>query len=314
MNCLCCGKPLKETNIGNWHSSCIKKFFSTSKLPEIDVTEEFIRELANESVNKGLTVTGVQKKLSLHLTKESSPRLTLVNYPTGYIFKPQLPEYTALPQAEYLVMQMAQAVKINTVPFALIECGTGPAYITKRIDRQFKRNDIIKFAMEDFCQLGERLTEDKYNSSYEQCAKIIRQFSFRSGIDLAEFFLRLVFCFAVGNSDMHLKNFSLIESFPESGKYVLSPAYDLLPVNVIMPSDKDETALTLCGKRSNIDRKDFLRFAEEISIESKAAENIIDSVVSKEGKFVAMVSDSYLPEEMKDKMISLINHRIMRLK
>lgn len=66
---------------------------------------------------------------------------------------------------------------------------------------------------------------------------------------MAEFFVRIVFCFIVGNSDMHLKNFSLIETAEASGKYVLSPAYDLLPVNANMPSDKEQFALAMNGKR-----------------------------------------------------------------
>ena len=36
----------------------------------------------------------VQKKLSLHLTADGGkPRLTLVNYPTGFILKPQTEQY-----------------------------------------------------------------------------------------------------------------------------------------------------------------------------------------------------------------------------
>lgn len=49
------------------------------------------------------------------------------------------------------------------------------------------------------------LTEDKYRGSYERCAKIINRYSSRIGIDITEFYVRLVVCFIVGNSDMHLK-------------------------------------------------------------------------------------------------------------
>ncbi len=314
MNCLCCGKPLKETDFNRWHTTCIKKFFGISELPTIDIDEKTIKRLADESTSNGFTVPGVQKKLSLHLTKGSNSRLTLVNYPTGYILKPQTPEFSALPESEFLIMQMAKLVKISTVPFAMVECGTGLAYITKRVDREIKRNHIVKYAMEDFCQLGDRLTEDKYNSSYEQCAKIIKQYSNRSGLDLSEFFLRLVFCFAVGNSDMHLKNFSLMETTPESGSYILSPAYDLIPVNIIMPADKEETALTLCGKRSNFDKKDFLRFAESLGMEEKVAERLIGSVISAKDKMIEMTKESYLPEEMKLSLIELITLRMEKLK
>lgn len=52
-----------------------------------------------------------------------------------------------------------------------------------------------------------------------------------------------------GNSDIHLKNFSLIETEAGSGDYVLSPAYDLLPVNVIMPEDTEQLAIPMNGKR-----------------------------------------------------------------
>ena len=57
-----------------------------------------------------------------------------------------------------------------------------------------------------------------------------------------------------------------------SNEYVLSAAYDLLPVNAIMPEDEEEFALTLFKKKRKIKRKEFLLFAEEIGIEQKSAE------------------------------------------
>lgn len=154
-------------------------------------------------------------------------------------------------------MTMADMAGISTVPHALIKGKTGPAYITKRVDRNISDNKIEMLAMEDFCQLDLRLTKDKYRSSYERCAKIIKQYSSRVGIDMAEFFVRIVFCFIVGIPDMHLKNFSLIETAEASGKYVLSPAYDLLPVNANMPSDQEQFALAMNGKKMNIRKGDF---------------------------------------------------------
>ena len=115
-------------------------FFGTAELPVIAIDEVAFEALATESTNKGYTVPGVQKKLSLHLFSEgNTPRLTLVNYPTGYILKPQVPEFEALPQAEQLVMCMADAAGIVTVPHALIMGKDGPAYITKRVDRIFTK-------------------------------------------------------------------------------------------------------------------------------------------------------------------------------
>lgn len=241
MNCLCCGKPIQEENAQKgWHKSCIKKFFGTAEIPEIEIDEETLELLAQESTTRGYTVPGVQKKLSLHLLSEKkNPRLTLVNYPTGYILKPQVAEFEALPEAEQLVMCMAEGARISTVPHALVQSGENLAYITKRVDRIFEKNQVRMLAMEDFCQLDLRLTQDKYRGSYERCARIVDRYSSRKGLDMAELYLRIVFSFIVGNSDMHLKNFSLMETEEGSGEYILSPAYDLLPVNVIMPEDKE---------------------------------------------------------------------------
>lgn len=313
MNCLCCGKPLKTDSQNQWHKSCIKSFFGTSKFPDIDVSEEILNQLAIDSTTKGYTVPGVQKKLSLHLTTDSEPRLTLVNYPTGYILKPQTQEYSSLPETEYLVMQMAKASGIKTVPFALIKLpsqNNAFAYITKRIDRE--NGQIL--AMEDFCQLEGRLTEDKYRGSYERCGKIVSKYSVNSGLDLAEMFIRIIFSFAVGNSDMHLKNFSLIKTSQQSEEYVLSAAYDMLSTNVVIPEDTEQLALTTNGKKHNLHRKDFLILAETIGINPKSAEKIIDKIVKMIPAYIEMCKASYMPDDMKDSLEKLMTERIEALR
>ena len=318
MICLCCGKPLeKSTEQNGWHRNCIKNFFGTKELPEIEIDEQTLEHLATENTNKGYTVPGVQKKLSLHLFSDNNhPKLTLVNYPTGYILKPQTEEYETLPEAEYLVMQMAKQVGIKTVPFALIKMnGKGElAYITKRIDRVTVDGKKQMLAMEDFCQLEERLTEDKYKGSYERCAKVIQKYSSMAKFDLTELYLRLVFSFSVGNSDMHLKNFSLIEKTEGSSEYVLSAAYDLLPVNAIMPEDEEEFALTLFKKKRKIRRKDFLLFAAEIGMEQKSAEKMIAKVIKAKDNFIAMCEESYLSATVKERLVRLIENRMEALK
>ena len=315
MNCLCCGKPIIETateqeKAVGWHNRCVKRFFGTKTLPDIEVSEGVLEQLAIESTNKGLTVPGVQKKMSLHLDNSgATPRLTLVNYPTGYILKPQTREYPCLPEAEYLVMQMAEKAKIRTVPHALIRIkaqDNALAYITKRIDRR----DGKMLAMEDFCQLDGRLTEDKYKGSYERCAKIIRKYSSRAGLDITELFIRVVFSYIVGNSDMHLKNFSLIESDENSGSYILSDGYDMLPVNTVNPADTEQTALTMNGKKRNLHRNDFLKFADACQIDRAVAGKIIDRLKRYESEFIRETEQSYLNDELKESLIALMKERI----
>ena len=318
MKCLCCGKDLKENCSENerknqWHNHCVKKFFGTEKLPILEVTEEQLEQLARETVNKGLTVPGVQKKMSLHLSKKENARLTIVNYPTGYILKPQTKEYEYLPEYEDLAMRLAAIAGIQVVPHALLQIGDTFAYITKRIDRDIKDDKVDMYAMEDFCQLSNRMTYDKYRGSYEGCGRIIKKYSEYPGIDMSELFLRVIFSYVIGNSDMHLKNFSMRENEPAGRKYTLSKAYDILPVNVILPEDAEEMALTINGKKRNIRKKDFSIFAEKCGITDKTVEKMIKKMSTLKEKFFMQCENSYLPEEKKEEMKQLIEKRLQVL-
>ena len=318
MNCLCCGKIIKETDASDhgWHISCIRRFFNTKELPQIDISKEQLEILANDAVRHGLTVPGVQKKLSLHLSKEGSARLTIVDYPAGYILKPQTEDFEHLPEAEDLVMRMADIAGIATVPHALIRIpaqNNDYAYITRRVDRDIKGPNCHMYAMEDFCQLSRRMTNDKYRGSYELCSKIIKKYSSRPLLDLTELYYRILFLFITGNSDMHLKNFSLIENAPGARKYFLSPAYDMLPVNLVMPEDKEELALTLNGKNRNLRRNDFLKFAESNGIQATTAKRMINKLLSFRESYLQACRDSFLPEDMIEGMIQLMESRIERL-
>lgn len=318
MRCLYCGREIIETACDEeiqscWHKKCIKSFFGTDEMPAVDISPKQLEKLANDAVNKGLTVPGVQKKLSLHLSREGQTRLTIVDYPTGYILKPQNEEFESLPEFEHLSMRLAQLAGIKTVPNALIKAGDSYMYITRRVDRQVKDGRNMLLAMEDFCQLAGRMTRDKYKGSYEVCAKIIKQYSVKKGFDMTELFMRVLFSFITGNSDMHLKNFSLREDSPRSRNFALSEAYDMLPVNIVMPEDDEELALTLNGRKKKIKKADFAAFAQHCEITEPAAEKIISKMCSLEQKFMQECEQSQLSDANKDKIKALIKERIKRL-
>lgn len=317
MRCLCCGKEIRagasdEEKQTGWHRKCVYRFFGTKELPFIELGDEALELLAEKTVSKEYTVPGVQKKMSLHLSREKKARLTFVDYPTGYILKPQTEEYRNLPEYEQMAMRMADICGVRTVPHALMFVDGTYAYITKRVDRVIG-SEVQMFAMEDFCQLSGRLTFDKYKGSYENCGRIVKRYSALTGFDLSELFLRIVFSFVIGNSDMHLKNFSLIEDSPASRIFHLAPAYDMLPVNVILPSDKDQTALTVNGKKRNLHRNDFLKLADHFGLSKKAALSIMKNVAGKEKQFLAVCDESFLNEEQKEDVKNLIVGRVSAL-
>jgi serine/threonine-protein kinase HipA len=63
-------------------------------------------------------------------------------------------------------------------------------------------------------------------SSYDDLADAVRKHSADPIADLAALFKHAVFNGLMGNTDDHLKNFSMLRG---AGGYRLSPAYDLLP-------------------------------------------------------------------------------------
>ena len=134
------------------------------------------------------------------------------------------------------------------------------------------------------------------------------KFSQRPGLDLSELFLRVVFSYAVGNSDMHLKNFSLIETAPLSRKYVLSEAYDMLPVNIVIPNDPEELALALNGRRETSGAGTF-SFSRNAGISEAAGEKMIRKVASMRDLYLEMCDASDLPEEWKESLAELIQRR-----
>lgn len=114
----------------------------------------------------------------------------------------------------------------------------------------------------------------------------------------------------MGNSDMHLKNFSLEETEPGNRIFRLSRAYDMLPVNVIMPEDQEQLALTINGKKRNIHKKEFRILAESCGISLHVAERMIKRVCGLEEKLFKQIDMAYLSEEQKEQVKTLVQERI----
>ena len=306
--CLYCYQELEEGQ-KDYHPGCVRKFFGTSEVPLLEYCHEDLDQLAEQVIRAQTSLTGVQPKLSLNLSKhEGCSRLTIVGLWGEYIFKPQTEDYPQLPENEDLTMHLAQAAKISVVPHSLIRLADGRlGYITKRIDRT-KTGE--KIDMEDMCQLTLHPTEYKYKGSYEQIAKTIAQYSSVPKLDLTNYMQLLLFCFVTGNNDMHLKNFSL---YRPSENYQLTPAYDLLNVAIANPNDKEELALSLSGRKAKLRLEDFLSAAKTMGLEENVVLRLIAGLHKALPQWRTLIRRSFLSEEMKNKYEELIISRLSRL-
>ncbi|MEN7972665.1 MAG: HipA domain-containing protein [Verrucomicrobiota bacterium] len=301
--CHICLQPLEDAE-GLCHGSCCKQLFGSSRPPVFPYAWKELNELAENIVRKHVTVPGVQPKLSMHLERggrRQDSRLTLVGLEGGYILKPPVVEYPEMPELEHLTMRMARCFGIATAECGLIPLDDGQlAFITKRMDRDGSN----KLHMEDMCQLTDRLTEQKYRGSMEQVGKAVLRYCDNSLFDALRYFEVAVFCFLTGNSDMHLKNFSLL--YQPGGTVGLSPAYDLLPTQLLLPEDEEESALTVNGRKKNLGRNDFMRLAESLRLTEKQASNTFDRFFANLDTVLQILEKGFCSLKMKERYKALI--------
>jgi serine/threonine-protein kinase HipA len=286
-----------------YHPQCSLKMFGTTEPPELNYNLSEMKELARKIVLSQGIMTGVQPKISLGLerTEQKKGRLTLMM--GDFILKPPSQYYDQMPETEDLTMHLAEHCRIQTVPHALIPLASGElAYITRRIDRSADK----KIHMEDFCQLSELLTEDKYRSSMERVGKIITECSSIPGLDLFNLFELTLFNYITGNNDMHLKNFSLIE---RDGAWQLSAVYDLLNVNLVNQRDNEETALTISGKKSRLKKQDFINLGKSYRLTDVQIRNAFGDMLRREKHLLDFIGKSFLTAEFKNKYKEILKSR-----
>jgi len=272
--CLYCYQELEEGQV-DFHPSCARKFFGSNTVPVLPYTRDNMAELARQVIRTSASVTGVQAKMSLDLNRGGKPaKFTIVGLWGKYIFKPQSAKYPCLPELEDLTMKMAETAHIRTARHTLIRLADGElGYLTLRMDRGRKGE---KISMLDMCQLTNRLTEHKYHGTYQQLAETIKKYSSAPMLDVQRFWEVVLFSWITGNSDMHCKNFSLLDS--GNGEYVLSPAYDLLAVLLADPQDTDEMAMsfTVGGGKKGFNRNTFITAITQSGVPAAVAEKMIE--------------------------------------
>ena len=200
------------------------------------------------------SLAGVQLKFSAIM--ESSGGLTIPAEGVGGSWIVKLPStrFTAVPENEYVMLELARAVGIEVPAVRLVPVAEirglpqdaarmeGMALAVERFDRAPGGRRIH---MEDFAQVFGLFPQDKYKKrSYANIASVLWAETGEKGT--YEFVRRLVFSVVIGNADMHLKNWSLL--YPDGRTPALSPAYDF--VATLPYIENDSLALTFGGSRS----------------------------------------------------------------
>jgi serine/threonine-protein kinase HipA len=202
-------------------------------------------------------------------------------------------------------MKLANLFGIRTVASNLIRLTSGElCYITKRIDRN---EDDSKRHMIDFQQILE--LSDKYKGTMENLGLTIGDLSVNTLMDKLRFFELAVFNYIIGNNDMHLKNFSMWLS--DMG-WILSPAYDLLNVKLVLPKDKEDTALLLGGKKSNLKKSYFDRLGTGLGLNEKQINTVYNRLPKWIPQATRLIEASFLSSEQQSAYKKLIGEMTLQ--
>ncbi len=299
---ICLGDVRGEAD---YHPRCLRRLFGSGKPPVLEIEIGKLHTAALAMVGH-TSLSGIQKKISVNLSADRET-LQVAAGEGRYILKPQTETYPALPENEHVTTRLAQLAEIEVGDFGLVALKDGSlAYVVRRFDRLAGGG---KLRQEDFCQLSELSPKEKYDSTGERCAKLVQKLATEPLVETLKFYRLLVFVWWSGNGDMHLKNFSLIVD--QQGIVRLTPAYDLLCTRLVI--DDDPLALAVMGKKDNLDRADWLAFADRCRLPEKTAQRVLDKQASVLPEAGDLIERSFLPAEMKKQYQRLIQQRTASL-
>ena len=300
--CLSCG--LEIVGDERYHPECLKRLFGKDHPPKIPFG---LSDIPSEVSKTGgrMSISGVQMKLSVRV---NPGKWILESVAEGgtHILKPEPNQFPELPQNENLCMAIAAELRITVPPHGLFSMADGNlSYIIKRFDRL---EDGTKLHKETMFQMLN--STDKYKGSLERVGKAIRAYAENIGLDLVDFIERALLCFLIGNGDMHLKNWALLIN--ENGNAGLAPCYDFVSSKIYMPAEL-ESALSINGKKNQLNHRDFKVLANSLKIDPKAAENSFQKLFDARDQILELTRYSELSTSRAEQLQDLINSRYERI-
>jgi serine/threonine-protein kinase HipA len=196
---------------------------------------------------------------------------------------------------EYSFYKLAKACGIDMTECSLIEENGRAHFLTKRFDRQNGK----KVHMQTLCGIAHFDYRLHRAYSYEQAFNVMRALRLPYS-EAQEMFRRLVFNVVVRNQDDHTKNISFL--MDESGKWRLSPAYDMGYAYNPKGGWTATHQMSVNGKFDNITREDLLVFARQNNIKDSAS--IIDGICEAASNWPALAVDCGVPHKTTEAIFS----------
>ncbi len=270
------------------------------------ITSAQVEALAAEGATKSteivikthLSLTGASGKVGLYYDeKEGRWYLPSGLAPSTHIVKQSHIRLDGIVTNEQLSMLAANKCGIDIPESFIINAGKGidseVLFATKRYDRVIDETSPMigklkrpyRKHQEDFAQAMGIASFEKYEREGQNYAgkmfEIIRNYAKKPLEDQLRLWNRIVFNFVLGNTDAHIKNFSLLYD-PHMEGISLAPAYDMIST-VIYESATKDMSFNIGGIRNldSIDEDRFRALAAGAGIGEKIAMNNYQKILDR---------------------------------
>ena len=254
-----------------------------------------VRRLAGEGATRSaeivveshLSLTGASGKVGLYYDRDTEDwYLPLGTAPSTHIVKQSHVRLNGIVINEQLSLLTARKCGLDTAGGFIINIGKGSdaeiLLASERYDRSFSGSSRLngmrvplRLHQEDFAQALGISSSEKYEKSGQnhmvRMFALLRQKSATPIEDQLKLWDTIVFHYLIGNTDGHVKNFSLLYS-SDMRKIRLSPAYDIVST-AVYPSCTRSMAFSIGGCRTldDITRDSFRAAAHEVGLGERMA-------------------------------------------
>lgn len=230
-------------------------------------------------------ISGVQPKLLIKAHNKTTMKFE------HFIVKSWENSYPNLAINEYFCMRAIQNANLPTPEFYLSD--DLKMFIMKRFDVD-ENNSYLGF--EDMCVLTARGTEQKYDGSYEEIARVIKDIISpqKRKESLKILFKATIMNHLLKNGDGHLKNYGILYKNDFHDSY-LAPIYDVITTTIYIKNDipalrlsdgkiwwKEKTYKTFAKQSCGLSNKEYEIILNECTESIKITKQEIDNYKSED--------------------------------
>ncbi|WP_336802163.1 type II toxin-antitoxin system HipA family toxin [Kaistia sp. MMO-174] len=176
------------------------------------------------------SLAGAQAKTAFHFDRGTAQwGVPLGDTPTTHIFKPPMPHLHGHTENEHFCLRLARMLGMDAAHSQVLEFAGEKAIVVERYDRRYVDGKTIRIHQEDMCQALSVLPTLKYESQggpgIVPISNMVLAASRDPVGDRQAFMVANVFNWAIGGTDAHAKNYSML--LGAQGEARLAPLYDI---------------------------------------------------------------------------------------